>query len=326
MAGITQDEATIYDRQIRLWGLDAQQRIQKANVLVAGIRALSNEVCKNLALAGVGSITLLDHRCVVEEDLGAQFLLREDSVGKNCAEETAPRIKILNPRVNVIVDQEDINAKSDAYFETFDIVCLIGAEYDLMNRIDCVRRKVGKPFYAADAFGWIGYIFCDLKEHSYVIEKRTWALGVKQTEDPDIVRSTETESYISLATSLSKNWSSTPPRILKKRVSPITFMIQILLEFQRRVKRSPYESELSRLIAQKADLLREIGVDDPSLLNDMYLGDIATLIHTEMASVSAIVGGFLSQEILKVLSAKDQPLQNWFYYDGRDGSGRVQQH
>ncbi|KAL0075504.1 SUMO-activating enzyme subunit 1 [Phycomyces blakesleeanus] len=325
MAGITQDEATIYDRQIRLWGLDAQQRIQKANVLIAGMRALSNEVCKNLALAGIGSITLLDHRRVVEEDLGAQFLLREDSIGKNSAEEAAPRIKILNPRVNVIVDQEDINTKNDAYFETFDIVCLIGAEYDLMNRINCVRREVNKPFYAADAFGWIGYIFCDLKEHTYALEKRTWPPGVKQTEDPVIVRTTETENYTSLASSLSKNWSNTPSRVLKKRVSPITFMIQILLEFQSKVKRSPFKSELPRLIEQKADLLREIGVDDPNLLSDMYLGDIATLIHTEMASVAAIVGGFLSQEILKVLSAKDQPLQNWFYYDGRDGSGRVQQ-
>lgn len=52
-------------------------------MLVAGLRALSNEVCKNLALAGIGSITILDHEIVTEEDLGAQFFLSDSDIGKN---------------------------------------------------------------------------------------------------------------------------------------------------------------------------------------------------------------------------------------------------
>ena len=31
---ITEDEAQLYDRQIRLWGLDAQKRLRAARVLV----------------------------------------------------------------------------------------------------------------------------------------------------------------------------------------------------------------------------------------------------------------------------------------------------
>jgi ubiquitin-like 1-activating enzyme E1 A len=57
--------------------------IGKAHILIASVRALSNEVCKNLALAGVASITLLDHEIVKEYDLGSQFLLHEDDIGKN---------------------------------------------------------------------------------------------------------------------------------------------------------------------------------------------------------------------------------------------------
>ncbi|CDH54165.1 predicted protein [Lichtheimia corymbifera JMRC:FSU:9682] len=83
MIKLSQDEAEIYDRQIRLWGVDAQQRIQNASVLVAGVRALSNELCKNLALAGIGSITLLDDKVVGDDDLGVQFFLEEGSRGKN---------------------------------------------------------------------------------------------------------------------------------------------------------------------------------------------------------------------------------------------------
>ena len=47
------------------------------------MRALSNEVCKNIALAGIGSITLLDDGIVEEQDLGAQFFLNENHIGKN---------------------------------------------------------------------------------------------------------------------------------------------------------------------------------------------------------------------------------------------------
>lgn len=59
------------------------KRIGKASILIGGMRALSDEVCKNIALAGVASITLLDHEIVTEFDLGAQFFLTEASVGQN---------------------------------------------------------------------------------------------------------------------------------------------------------------------------------------------------------------------------------------------------
>ena len=43
----------VYDRQIRLWGHEAQNRIQTSKVLICGVSALSAEVSKNLVLAGV---------------------------------------------------------------------------------------------------------------------------------------------------------------------------------------------------------------------------------------------------------------------------------
>jgi ubiquitin-like 1-activating enzyme E1 A len=57
--------------------------MRNSSILISGIRGLSNEVCKNLVLAGVGSITIIDHNIVMEEDLGAQFLITEQDLGKN---------------------------------------------------------------------------------------------------------------------------------------------------------------------------------------------------------------------------------------------------
>ena len=57
--------------------------MRNAKVLLITLRSLSNEVAKNLVLAGIGSITIIDPDVVVEEDLGAQFFISEEHVGQN---------------------------------------------------------------------------------------------------------------------------------------------------------------------------------------------------------------------------------------------------
>ena len=47
------------------------------------MRALANEIAKNLVLAGIGSLTIHDDHLVVDDDLGAQFFISEQDLGKN---------------------------------------------------------------------------------------------------------------------------------------------------------------------------------------------------------------------------------------------------
>ena len=49
-----------YDRQIRLWGLETQRGLTGAWVLMLGANGLSNEICKNLVLAGIGHLCIQD--------------------------------------------------------------------------------------------------------------------------------------------------------------------------------------------------------------------------------------------------------------------------
>lgn len=75
-------EAAVYDRQMRLWGVEAQQRLQRSHVLVAGLSALGSELAKNLALSGM-AVTLQDASAVSAAAVGSQFFLDEADVGKN---------------------------------------------------------------------------------------------------------------------------------------------------------------------------------------------------------------------------------------------------
>lgn len=56
--------------------------MRTSSVLIVNMRGITCEVAKNVVLAGVGRITLLDERDASEEDLGANFFLREDEVGQ----------------------------------------------------------------------------------------------------------------------------------------------------------------------------------------------------------------------------------------------------
>jgi molybdopterin/thiamine biosynthesis adenylyltransferase len=47
------------------------------------MKALANEIAKNLVLAGIGSLTIQDEQAVVDDDLGAQFFISEQSIGLN---------------------------------------------------------------------------------------------------------------------------------------------------------------------------------------------------------------------------------------------------
>ena len=47
------------------------------------MKALANEIAKNLVLAGIGSLTVVDDQVVTEDDLGAQFFVSEQHVGLN---------------------------------------------------------------------------------------------------------------------------------------------------------------------------------------------------------------------------------------------------
>lgn len=55
--------------------------MRTSSVLLYTLRGLSAEIAKNIVLAGVGTVTLLDDKDVVEDDLGANFFLREEDVG-----------------------------------------------------------------------------------------------------------------------------------------------------------------------------------------------------------------------------------------------------
>ena len=68
-------DESLYSRQLYVLGKEAMLKMQKANVLVIGLKGLGIEIAKNVALAGVKSLDLFDPFNAELKDLSSQFFL-----------------------------------------------------------------------------------------------------------------------------------------------------------------------------------------------------------------------------------------------------------
>ena len=56
--------------------------MRNATILVVRLKGIATETLKNIVLAGVGKVIVIDGENVSEEDLGAGFFFRDEDVGK----------------------------------------------------------------------------------------------------------------------------------------------------------------------------------------------------------------------------------------------------
>lgn len=103
IVGHTEIDESLYSRQLYVLGHEAMKRMSASNVLIVGLKGLGVEIAKNIALAGVRSLTLYDPAPVVIADLSSQFFLLPEDVGKERAVVTAPRVGELNAYTPVSV-------------------------------------------------------------------------------------------------------------------------------------------------------------------------------------------------------------------------------
>jgi adenylyltransferase/sulfurtransferase len=93
-----------YSRQLLLpeVGLDGQQRLRDASVLLVGAGGLGSPAALYLAAAGVGRIGLVDPDRVDASNLHRQVLYAAHDVGRLKVEAAAERLRAMNPHVAVV--------------------------------------------------------------------------------------------------------------------------------------------------------------------------------------------------------------------------------
>nr|XP_037274343.1 SUMO-activating enzyme subunit 1-like isoform X3 [Rhipicephalus microplus] len=320
---LSQEEANIYDRQIRLWGLESQKRLRAVRVLVAGLNGLGAEVAKNLVLAGIKSITLLDNHNVTNDDFAAQFMVDRKDVGKNRAHSSKAYTKNLNPMVEVESEDGELVDKDDDYFRKFDIVCCTESlPTEALIKVNTCCRNLGVKFFCGHVWGFFGYYFSDLIQHAYTQEVPKLAKpgapcpAKKQKMENDtsaVIQKVMTCVPLSRALQVKAGKASTG---LDRKTSPLFFLLHVLLRFYDKHHVDPCESDKEKLVELRSEVAADLAIDKERIPESLF-----NTISKEVCATNAVVGGVLAQDIIKVASCKDPPLKNFFLFDGFECCG-----
>eukprot|EP01054_Gregarina_sp_Poly1_P002532 Gregarina_sp_Poly_1__2531@NODE_1687_length_3535_cov_160_559689_g1109_i0_p1_GENE_NODE_1687_length_3535_cov_160_559689_g1109_i0NODE_1687_length_3535_cov_160_559689_g1109_i0_p1_ORF_typecomplete_len1058_score184_99ThiF/PF00899_21/5_1e38ThiF/PF00899_21/4_6e68UBA_e1_thiolCys/PF10585_9/2_6e57UBA_e1_thiolCys/PF10585_9/1_1e04E1_FCCH/PF16190_5/2_7e19E1_4HB/PF16191_5/6_8e18E1_4HB/PF16191_5/6_4e02E1_4HB/PF16191_5/1_7e04E1_UFD/PF09358_10/3_7e13Shikimate_DH/PF01488_20/6_2Shikimate_DH/PF01488_20/13Shikimate_DH len=163
----TQDDAMgsvgvdmdLYSRQLGTYGLETMSKLVAMRVLISGVQGAGLETAKNLILAGPACVTIHDDTIIDQADLGANFYLREEDVGKKSRSEGClEKLKSLNPYVDVSVYTGALN---QSIITQHDCVVVCNTTQRQLVEINalCRANKIG--FIAIGVYGLCCSIFVD---------------------------------------------------------------------------------------------------------------------------------------------------------------------
>jgi ubiquitin-like 1-activating enzyme E1 A len=357
---LTKDEAELYDRQIRLWGVNAQSRLRQSRVLMLGFNGVASEVAKILVLAGIDTLSIIDDQELKEEDLTSNLFCRTRSNDNRFrTHQVKEKLRTLNPLVKVNIDNSSIMCKNPDDFEGYDLVTLhLFLPNDEIKRINDICRKSNIKFYLVLDYGFFGFMFNDLgKDFKFTREEFKENDPPKQTgeskdpidleddheasrpkkrarlEDPtdnhdskqkgDDNRDTKKHRADSLSYASFEDMITLKGTRFDRNSSPVLFISIAMLKFYSDHKHLPQnEDDLSKLNEIIASIKDALNLHDA--IFKKLSPEWSQNISGSLSPVCAIVGGVAGQDMIRALSGKDIPICNTFSFDGLEMAGTVE--
>ena len=173
-------DTDLYSRQIGTFGMDIMGKLLKLKVLIVGMRGLGVEVAKNIILSGAHLVHIHDSSIAKINDLGSNFYLSSDDVGKKPRDEACLKnLSSLNPSTQISVLKLNSGKYSAEYIKEF---CNIIPNYDIIVFTEIqpknflieineeCRKKNVKMIYGT-CLGLVCGIFVDFGNHVIIDEK-----------------------------------------------------------------------------------------------------------------------------------------------------------
>jgi molybdopterin/thiamine biosynthesis adenylyltransferase len=183
-----------YSRHILLdqIGIDGQEKLLAARVLIIGAGGLGSPVALYLAAAGVGHITLADDDTVELTNLQRQIAHDMTRLGINKAESAAQRMRAMNPDVQIKALQQRLQDDAlESAVANADVVLDCSDNFPTRHAVNRACVKYGKALVSGAAVRFDGQIAvfdlrhvaapcyaCLFPEHAQDAEMRCAEFGV----------------------------------------------------------------------------------------------------------------------------------------------------
>ena len=150
-----------YDRHIILKeiGLEGQQKLLMARVLVVGAGGLGCPILQYLAAAGVGTIGIIDDDVIEISNLQRQVLFGQNDIGFPKAEIAKKKILNQNPAIEVISYPERLTRKNAlSIFADYDIIVDGSDNYETRYLSNDASLILGKPLVYGSIYKFEGQL------------------------------------------------------------------------------------------------------------------------------------------------------------------------
>ncbi len=113
---LTDEERALYEWHMWVpdFGEDGQRKLKNASVMISRVGGVGGSVAYQLAAAGVGRLVLAHAGLVKPSDLNRQLLVTHDWIGKSRMESITRRLLELNPRMEIVAVDENVNEENAA--------------------------------------------------------------------------------------------------------------------------------------------------------------------------------------------------------------------
>jgi adenylyltransferase/sulfurtransferase len=111
---ISQRERERYQRQMALFGDEGQELLKRSHIAIAGAGGLGSPVAIYLAVAGVGTLTIMDNDVVEISNLNRQILHADRNIRERKITSAADKLHELNPDISIRVIGTTIDASNAA--------------------------------------------------------------------------------------------------------------------------------------------------------------------------------------------------------------------
>jgi ubiquitin-activating enzyme E1 len=376
-------DESLYSRQLYVLGHEAMKRMGQSDVLVVGLRGLGVEIAKNIALAGVKSLTLYDPKPACIADLSSQFFLRPEDVGKPRASVTVPRVSELNPYTPVHEAPFKTLTEDLSRLNQFKVVVLTDTPLKEQLLVAEHCHNNGIYLVITDTFGLFGSIFTDFGKNFTVgdptgenpisgivagIDEEGMVTVADESrhglEDGDYVTFTELQGMDGLNNTdpikitvkgpftfsigdVSKYGQylrgglftqAKMPKIigfkpLSEEMKNPTHLISDFAKFDRpgqlhvgfqalhvfaeqhngEYPRPHHEVDANELFKIAKDIASK--QEDPVELDEKLIKELSYQAQGDLTPMAAFFGGLAAQEVLKSVSGKFGPIEQWLYFD-----------
>jgi len=155
------DQLLRYSRHILLdeIGIEGQQKLLAAHVLVIGAGGLGSPVALYLGTAGIGTLTLVDDDTVDLTNLQRQIAHTLARVGEPKVESAAAAVHAINPEVRVVGLRERADAaRLDVLVAEADLVIDCCDNFKTRHAVNAACVQHAKPLVSGAAIGFDGQI------------------------------------------------------------------------------------------------------------------------------------------------------------------------